>query len=78
MQEEVDTVQARAKLRKTVMNLISRGQVRRARLRAKGDCVASMSVPEVRATMESKYPPRSAPLPDSVSEGTYMWSPFLI
>ena len=63
---EEDPAVIKAKLRKTVLGLISRGQTGRARQRILSHGVARMSDPTVKDAMISKYPPRSHDFPDSV------------
>ena len=61
-----------SKLRKTVLSLISRGQVGRARRRIMSNGLASMEDPMVKEAMEAKYPERSHTLPSSVFNGDCM------
>ena len=58
------------RLRKTVLSLVQRGQVGRARRRVASFGVADMGNPIVREAVRAKYPERSHPMPDSVLEGT--------
>ena len=67
---EVDPVAEEEKLRKTVLSLVQRGQVGRARRRVASFGVADMGNPTVREAVKAKYPERSHPMPDSVLEGT--------
>ena len=65
-------LQEKAKTRKTVLSLISRGHVGKARRRIISHGVASMSNPAVMSAMQAKYPPRSHDMPRSVHRGTCM------
>jgi hypothetical protein len=71
-EQEYDKEEVKAKMRKTVLAKLSRGEVGRARRLAVSPGVANMEDPAVKATMLSKYPPRSKDLPDSVIRGTAM------
>ena len=66
---EVDPVLATANLRKTVLAMLSRGQVGRAVRRICSNGVASMEDPAVRAALQSKYKERGRDLPASVTKG---------
>ena len=66
--------EVRAKLRKTVLSQISRGQVGKARRTARSSGVASLHDPAVLATMLDKYPPRRQDFPNTVHRGTCMTS----
>ena len=57
------------KLRRTVLSLISDGQLSRAVRRVTSHGVATARDPEVQEQLQAKYPPRARPLPDSVSAG---------
>ena len=65
-----DPVKEQKMLRKTVLALISRGQVGKARRRISSHGLASMADPAVKAAMAAKYPPRRQPMPGSVVAGT--------
>ena len=67
---EGDPDEEKAKLSKTVLCKISRGQVGQARRLAVSPGVARMSDLGVKETMQTKYPARSRPLPASVVRGT--------
>ena len=58
-----------AKLRKTVLAMLSRGQIGRAVRRICSHGVASMSDPAVREVLQSKYKQRVKDLPTSVTKG---------
>ena len=58
-----------ARLRKTVLAMLARGQVGRAVRRICSNGVASMGDPAVRAALQAKYKPRMKNLPISVSKG---------
>ena len=68
----MDPVREKAKLRKTVLAKVSRGEVGTARRLAISPGVASMEDPVVRETMKSKYPARSRDMPGTVLRGTAM------
>ena len=72
--ELVDPIGAEERLRKTVLSLVQRGQVGRARRRVASFGVADMANPIVREAVKAKYPERSHPMPDSVLEGTCLES----
>ena len=57
------------KLRRTVLSLISDGQLSRAVNRVTSHGVATARDPAVQDQLQAKYPPRSRPLSDSVSVG---------
>ena len=54
------------KKRRDFLTLISSGQISRAMQRVTSHGLASMDSPAIRQQMESKYPARGRPLPDSV------------
>ena len=64
-----DPSQESAKLRKTVLAFLSRGQVGRAVRRICSHGMASMEDPVVRAALQSKYTVRGRDLPASVTKG---------
>ena len=64
-----DTNLTAAKLRKTVLAMLSRGQVGRAVRRICSNGVASMEDPQVRAALQTKYRQRMKDLPRSVTKG---------
>ena len=68
--EEIDPAQEEARLRKTVLSLVRRGQVGRARRRVASYGIADMANPTVREAVKEKYPPRSHPMPETVLAGT--------
>ena len=68
----VDAAGKEAKLRKTVLGLVSRGLVGRARRMATSHGLADMSDPVVKAAVLDKYPPRRRPMPESVVAGHCM------
>ena len=61
-----------AQLRKTVLSMVARGQVGRARRRVTSHGLADTSDPLVRAAVLAKYPARSHHMPDTVLAGTCM------
>ena len=69
-----DPIKTKARLRKTALSLISRGQVGRARRRIISHGVASMSDPVVKSAMLLKYPLRSHDMPQTVHRGTCLES----
>ena len=69
-EEHIDPVEAEAKLRKTVLSLIGKGQVGRARRRVVSFGVADIGDPVVREAVKTKYPARSHEMPDTVLAGT--------
>ena len=68
-QREEDVTTARAKLRKTVLSLLKRGQVSRAVRRICSHGIASMDDPQVQAALQAKYTARGRDLPASVTRG---------
>ena len=68
----VDNARQEAQLRKTVLELVSRGMVGRARRLATSHGLADMSNPAVKAAVLQKYPPRRRPMPESVKAGKCM------
>ena len=72
--EELDPAEEEARLRKTVLALVRRGQVGRARRRVASYGIADMANPTVREAVKAKYPPRSHPMPETVLAGTCLES----
>ena len=62
-----DDTTARAKLRKTILSLLKRGQIGRAVRRICSHGIASMDDAEVQAALQAKYPGRGRGLPASVN-----------
>ena len=58
------------RLRREVVSLITSGQISKAMQRVTSHGVASVSDPAVLAQLQSKYPPRGHPLPETVSQRT--------
>ena len=58
-----------AKLRKTVLSMLARGQIGRAVRRICSHGVASMNDPIVRSSLQAKYKPREKDLPATVTKG---------
>ena len=72
--EDLDPAEEEARLRKTVLALVRRGQVGRARRRVTSYGIADMANPTVREAVKAKYPPRSHPMPETVLAGTCLES----
>ena len=72
----MDDARQEAQLRKTVLGLVSRGLVGRARRLATSYGLADMRDPVVEAAVLEKYPPRRHPMPESVVAGN-AWRQFL-
>ena len=70
--QEDEPGRTEAQLRKTVLSMVSRGQVGKARRRVTSHGVADMADPRVRAAVLAKYPARSHAMPDTVLVGTCM------
>ena len=68
-QRAEDPALSAAKLRKTVLAMLARGQVGRAVRRICSNGVPSMDDPEVRAVLQTKYKPREKDLPATVTKG---------
>ena len=64
-----DAAAVNAKLRKTVLAMLARGQIGRAVRRICSNGVANMADPDVRAALQSKYKHRVRDLPLTVSKG---------
>ena len=69
---EEDENKAKAKLRKTVLDLLKRGQVSRAVRRICSNGLASLEDPQVQAALQAKYPDRGRDLPTHVTKGQCM------
>ena len=69
---EEDEIKAKAKLRKTVLDLLKRGQVSRAVRRICSNGLASLEDPQVQAALQAKYPARGRDLPTHVTKGQCM------
>ena len=65
-----DPVEEEAKLRKAVLSLVRRGQVGKARRRVASFGIADMGNAIVKEAVRAKYPPRSHPMPDTVTPGS--------
>jgi hypothetical protein len=68
-QGEEDETTAQAKLRKTVLSLLKRGQISRAVRRICSHGIANMQDPQVQAALQAKYTVRGRELPPSVTKG---------
>ena len=68
--QNADPAEEESKLRKTVLSLVRRGQVGRARRRVASFGIADIGNPIVRTALKEKYPPRSHQMPDTVLAGT--------
>ena len=64
-----DSALSAARLRKTVLAMLARGQVGRAVRRICSNGVASMGDPAVRQALQGKYKPRIKDIPSSVTKG---------
>ena len=69
-----DPAVSAAKVRKTVLAMLARGQVGRAVRRICSNGVASMDDPDVRALLQTKYKPREHDLPATVTKGECLQS----
>ena len=69
---EEDETKAQAKLKKTVLALLKRGQVSRAVRRICSNGLASLDDPQVQAALQAKYPARGRDLPTHVTKGQCM------
>ena len=64
-----DDITAKAKLRKTVLSLLKRGQIGRAVRRICSNGIANMDDPQVLAALKAKYTIRGRDLPAAVTKG---------
>ena len=69
-----DPAETEARLRKSVLYLVRCGQVGKARRRVASFGIADITNPLVEEAVKAKYPPRSHPMPDSVTAGSCMES----
>ena len=69
---EEDQTITKAKLRKTVLALLKRGQVSRAVRMICSNGLASLDDPQVQAALQAKYPDRGRDLPTHVTKGQFM------
>ena len=74
LRDEEGSVQANAKLRKTVLGMLSRGQVGRAVRRLCSHGVGSVEDPAVKTVLREKYKERGRDLPASVTKSECMQS----
>ena len=73
-QKKEDPAVSEAKLRKTVLAMLSRGQIGRAVRRICSNGVASLEDPEIRAILQTKYKAREKDIPRSVTKGECLQS----
>ena len=73
-QNKDDPALSNAKLRKTALAMLARGQVGRAVRRICSDGVASLGDPAVRAALQTKYKPREKDIPLTVTRGECLQS----
>ena len=69
-QKKEDPAVSEAKLRKTVLAMLSRGQIGRAVRRICSNGVASLEDPEIRAILQTKYKAREKDIPRSAPRGS--------